>query len=131
MWLGEGKRHLDAKRTTSLCIFGGESVYFSSPQTGLCYCELQPVLLNVPFTELLYLNFYSSPLSWNEQNKTFQSIFFFFNSFKSHLEFTGLAIVFPTPFILMFLQFIRKRRARKLDDLIFSAAHLQYSQIWH
>lgn len=103
MQLREGKAHttvqkwhLDATHTTSLCIFGDESVYFSSPKQA--YATVNCNLFYLMCHSLNYhLSFYSVPLLWNEQNKTFQSIFFFPNSSKLHVEFAGLATGSPLP----------------------------------
>lgn len=82
-----------------------------------------------------HLSFYSTPLLWNEQNKTFQSISFFK---KKKLFQIARAICWssyrfpsPLPFLKSFLALIRKRQAKKVDDLTFNAVHLSSPQMWH
>lgn len=130
------QRHLDATRTTSLCVSLEMNLFIlAAPKDA--YAALNCSLFYLMRYSLNYhLSFYSSPLLRNEQSKTFQIVFFcFFNSPDLPMEFASLArdpSSFFRFFFLMykFLQFVRKRQ-RSLMILHLMLVICSGSQIQH
>lgn len=126
MWLGEGRDTAQACRNDTLtphvpppCV-SLETNLFILAAPKQAYAAANCNLFYLMRHSLNYhLSFYSSPLSWNEPHKTFQSVFFFpptppdcmWNLPANYKFFLPPC---PCPlFLKKFLQFTRKRQTQE------------------